>query len=169
MLINYKNQQINSNKIPSKIHICNNTTFAIIWKKIQIIWNRKQKIWNKIQCNINVLLHQISFLTPIMSLFSSSKLLNVLLMTNSEFFLKSFLISYHEYDFKFLMSPNPSTLCYHFVFKWHYLLSTLSNNDNTILSTLSNGNRIILPLTNFYKLLIIFFKNNSRNFYLLPL
>jgi hypothetical protein len=158
MLINYKNKKINSNKIPSKIHICNNTTFAIIWKQIQIIWNWKQKTWNKIQCNINVLLHQISSLTPIISLFSSSKLLNVLMMTNLEFLLKSFLISHHEYEFKFLMNPNPSTLCYHFVLKWHDLLSTLSN-----------GNRFILPLTNFYKLLIIFFKNNSRNFYILLL
>jgi len=141
MSINYQNQQVNSNKIPSKIDICDNTTFAIIWKQIQIIWNWKLRTWYKIQCNINVLLHQISSLTPIMSLFSSSKLLNILMMTNLKLLFKSLPILYHEYEFKFLMSLNPSTLCYHFIYKWHYLLSTLSNNDNIVLSTLSNGNK----------------------------
>lgn len=126
---------------PFQIHICNNTTFGIIWKQIQIIWNWKLRTRYKIQCNINVLLHQISSLTPIMSLFSSSKLLNVLMMTNLKFLFKSFPISYHEHEFKFLMNLNPSTLCYHFVFKWHYLLSTFSNNDNIVLSTLYNGNK----------------------------
>jgi len=149
MSINYKNQQVNSNKIPSKIHICNNTTFGIIWKQIQIIWNWKLRTWYKIQCNINVLLHQILFLTRIVSLFSSSKLLNVLMVTNLKFLFKSFPILYHDYEFKFLMSLNPSTLCYHSVFKWHYLLSTLSNNDNTVLSFLSNGNKNSSTLNKF--------------------
>lgn len=42
------------------------------------------------------------------------------------------MISHNEHEFKFLTDLNHSTLCCHFVFQWHFLLSTRSNVDNTI-------------------------------------
>ncbi len=70
ILFNYKNQRVNPKKINLKIHICNNTTFAAIWKHIKIIWNWKQNTkFNVIQMFFSI---KKSFLAPIMS-FSFSK------------------------------------------------------------------------------------------------
>jgi hypothetical protein len=104
LLFNYKNQRVNPNKIHLKIHICNNTTFVVIWKHIKIIWNWKQNTkYNVIQMFFSI---KKSFLAPITSFSSSSKTIQC--PNNHK--LKTFPLSPswfpHEHEFNFPSSPN---------------------------------------------------------------